>query len=100
MSGSGTRLPIPDVRTSVAIRGLSGPFAHIEPFSPCRVGPGNFTPSFSQIRSRVIPPHEGCRLPWRFGAPPVASWLAPNVGDLPPSLHGHYEAVRPQPAHR
>src|SRR5258707_11798852 len=25
-----------------------------------------------------------------FGAPPVASWLAPNVGDLPPSLHEHY----------
>jgi hypothetical protein len=25
-----------------------------------------------------------------IGAPPVASWLAPNVGDLPPSLHGHY----------
>src|SRR6266851_6733411 len=24
------------------------------------------------------------------GAPPVASWLTPNVGDLPPSLHGHY----------
>jgi len=27
-----------------------------------------------------------------FGAPPVASWLTPNVGDLPPSLHGHYPA--------
>ena len=37
-----------------------------------------------------MPPHEGCRLPLRIGAPPVASWLAPNVGDLPPSLHGHY----------
>src|SRR5262249_10943499 len=23
---------------------------------------------------------------------PVASWPAPNVGDLPPSLHGHYPA--------
>src|SRR5271169_4369279 len=39
---------------------------------------------------RLVPPHEGCRLPSRIGAPPVASWLAPNVGDLPPSLHGHY----------
>src|SRR6266851_4949777 len=29
-------------------------------------------------------------LPPRIGAPPVASWLAPNVGDLPPSLHEHY----------
>jgi hypothetical protein len=37
-----------------------------------------------------VPPHEGCRLPSRIGAPPVASWLAPNVGDLPPSLHEHY----------
>jgi len=34
----------------------------------CRVGPGSFTPSRSQIRT----------------------WLTPNVGDLPPSLHGHY----------
>ena len=25
-----------------------------------------------------------------FKAPPVAGWLAPNVGDLPPSLHDHY----------
>ena len=23
-------------------------------------------------------------------APPVTGWLAPNVGDLPPSLHEHY----------
>ena len=36
--------------------------------------------------------NEGCRLPSRIGAPPVASWLTPNVGDLPPSLHGHYPA--------
>ena len=39
-----------------------------------------------------MPPNEGCRLPSRIGAPPVASWLTPNVGDLPPSLHGHYPA--------
>jgi len=25
-----------------------------------------------------------------FKAPPVAGWLAPNVGDLPPSLREHY----------
>jgi hypothetical protein len=37
-----------------------------------------------------VPPREGCRLPSRIGARPVASWLAPNVGDLPPSLHEHY----------
>jgi hypothetical protein len=37
-----------------------------------------------------VPPHEGCRLPSRIGAPPVASWLAPNGDDLPPSLHEHY----------
>src|SRR5258707_8439360 len=27
-----------------------------------------------------------------MGPPPVASWLPPNVGDLPPSLHGHSPA--------
>src|SRR5438067_8660803 len=64
----------------------------------CRVGPRSFTPSRSQIRTshsrviRLVPPNEGCRLPSRIGAPPVASWLTPNVGDLPPSLHGHYPA--------
>jgi len=39
-----------------------------------------------------VPPNGGCRLPSRIGAPPGASWLTPNVGDLPPSLHGHYPA--------
>src|SRR5258707_9061141 len=43
-------------------------------------------------KRRLVPPNEGCRLPSRIGAPPVASWLTPNVGDLPPSLHGHYPA--------
>src|SRR6185312_10188594 len=58
----------------------------------------SFTPSRSQIRTRhsrvirLVPPNEGCRLPSRIGAPPVASWLTPNVGDLPPSRHGHYPA--------
>jgi hypothetical protein len=78
----------------------------------CRVGPVSLTPSRSQIRTlnsrvlRLVPPNEGCRLRSRIGAPPVASWLTPSVGDLPPSLHGHtplpryYGAVRPYPPHR
>ena len=37
-----------------------------------------------------MPSHEGCRLPSRIGAPPVASWLAPNGDDPPSSLHEHY----------
>jgi len=41
---------------------------------------------------RLVPPNEGCRLPPRIGAPPVASWPALNVDDLPPLLHGHYPA--------
>jgi hypothetical protein len=36
--------------------------------------------------------NEGCRLPPKIGAHPVASWLTPDVGDLPPLLHGHYPA--------
>src|SRR6516162_3140434 len=44
------------------------------------------------VENWLVPPNEGCRLPSRIGAPPVASWLTPNVGDLPPSLHGHYPA--------
>src|SRR5664279_4473905 len=36
--------------------------------------------------------NEGCRLPSKIGAHPVASWLPPDVGDLPPLLHGHYPA--------
>src|SRR5258706_7992665 len=53
----------------------------------CRVGPGSLTPSRSQIRTlnsrviRLVPPNEGCRLRSRIGAPPVASWLTPSVGD-------------------
>ena len=37
-----------------------------------------------------MPSHEGCRLPLRHGAHPVASWLDLNVDDLLPSLRGHY----------
>ena len=39
-------------------------------------------------------------IPSRIGAPPVASWLAPNGDDLPPSLHEHYTrfiATKKQP---
>jgi hypothetical protein len=39
-----------------------------------------------------VPPIEGCRLPLKYGAPPVASWLDLNVDDLPPWLHGHCPA--------
>jgi hypothetical protein len=70
---------------------------HVSAFPQrCRVDPGSLTPSRSQIRTlnsrviRLVPPNEGCRLRSRIGAPPVASWLTPNVGDLPPSLHGNY----------
>jgi hypothetical protein len=43
----------------------------------CRVGPGNFTPSPSQNRTghsrviRLVPPHEGCRLPLIIGLLPL-----------------------------
>src|SRR5262249_26462193 len=66
----------------------------------CRVGPGNFTPSLSQIRTshsrviRLVPPREGCRLPLNFGflpMPVVRQRLTRSNGDdPPPSLHGHY----------
>jgi hypothetical protein len=39
--------------------------------------------------------NESCRLPPNIGAHPVASWLAFDVGDLPPLLHGHYPASSP-----
>jgi hypothetical protein len=63
----------------------------------CRVGPGTFTPSLSQIRTRysriirLVPPREGCRLPLNLRAPPgTASWPKLNGDDPPPSLHEHY----------
>jgi len=36
--------------------------------------------------------NEGCRLSPKIGAHPVVSWLTPDVGDLPPLLHGNYPA--------
>ena len=62
----------------------------------CRVGPGNFTPSPSQIRTgysriiRLVPPREGCRLPLKKGLFPASRLTQINGDDLPPSLHGHY----------
>src|SRR5580692_9094515 len=47
-------------------------------------------PDLTLSRHPARAPNEGCRLPSRIGAPPVVSWLVPNVGDLPPLLHGHY----------
>src|SRR5258706_15456468 len=64
----------------------------------CRVGPGNFTPSPSQIRTgysriiRLVPSREGCRLPLNEGLLP-ANQLAQISGDDPPSsLQPHYRA--------
>jgi hypothetical protein len=57
-----------------------------EPYRPCRVGPGNFTPSPSQIRTgysriiRLLPSREGCRLPLNEGLLP-ANQLAQISGD-------------------
>src|SRR6202049_2666448 len=72
-----------------------------------RVGPVNFTPSLSQIRTgysriiRLVPSREGCRLPLNEGLLP-ANQLAQISGDDPPpslqpplrGLRRYYEAVR------
>ena len=56
------------------IRWQAGPAATV---ANCRVGPGNFTTSLSQIRTgysriiRLVPPHEGCRLPLNVGFLPL-----------------------------
>src|SRR5215471_12812145 len=60
-------------------RGVSPRAAH-------RSGRDTLASSGSCHRTKAAAP------PLRIGAPPVASWLTPNVGDLPPSLHGHYSA--------
>jgi hypothetical protein len=57
----------------------------------CRVGPGNFTPSRSQIRtSRWVPPLPVD--PVQRGGPSRSTGITP--------LHHYYGAVRPYPAHR
>ena len=52
MSPPGTNLPIWDVRSSVAIGDKRTTYAQCEFFAFCRVGPGNFTPSPSQVAAR------------------------------------------------
>ena len=62
----------------------------------CRVGPGNFTPSLSPIRTgysriiRLVPSREGCRLPLNEGLLPANQLAQINGDDPPPSLRPHY----------
>ena len=66
--------------------------------SRCRVGPGNFTPSPSQIRTgysriiRLVPSREGCRLPLNEGLLPANQLAQISGDDPPPSLQPHYRA--------
>ena len=70
--------------------------AEISPLRRRRVGPGNFTPSLSQIRTgysriiRLVPPHEGCRLPLNEGLLPANQLAQISGDDPPPSLQPHY----------
>ena len=63
-----------------------------------RVGPGNFTPSLSQIRTgysriiRLVPSREGCRLPLNEGLLPANQLAQISGDDPPPSLQPHYRA--------
>jgi hypothetical protein len=65
-------------------------------FRKCRVGPGSFTPSPSQIRTgysriiRLVPSHEGCRLPLNKGLLPANQLAHISGDDPPPSLQPHY----------
>jgi hypothetical protein len=64
----------------------------------CRVGPGNFTLSPSQNRTRhshvirLVPPREGCRLPFKIGFLPLPvdrsqwRWPAPFAPRALPSF--------------
>jgi hypothetical protein len=62
----------------------------------CRVGPRNFTPSPSQIRTgysriiRLVPSHGGCRLPLNKGLLPANQLAHISGDDPPPSLQPHY----------
>src|SRR4249920_732779 len=51
--------------------------------------PGEFHPE-PLTDPDVILSHHPARATARRLPPSVESWLAPNVGDLPPSLHEHY----------
>ena len=83
-------------RLHVRCHGQTRNHCHVAKSRFCRVGPGNFTPSPSQIRTgysriiRLVPSHEGCRLPLNEGLVP-ANQLAHISGDDPsPSLQSHY----------
>src|SRR5258706_9230651 len=71
---------------SSATRAPSSP--RLSPVRSCRVGPGNFTPSPSQIRTgysriiRLVTSREGCRLPLNKGLLP-ANQLAHISDDDP-----------------
>ena len=50
---------------------------------------------------RLVSPHQGCRLPLTFWAPPSLTRLAQvNGDDLPPLLHGRYPASSLLPGSR
>ena len=119
LSSSGERareaLPWPAASRSIGVLDQSGQHALAEekrlgrpmPSRPGEFHPEPLTdPDLTLSVIRLVPPTEGCRLPSRIGAPPVASRLAPDLSDLPPLLHGltplhhYYGAVRPWPAHQ
>ncbi len=62
----------------------------------CRVGPGNFTPSPSQIRTgisrfiRLVPSREGCRLLLNEGLIRANPLAHISSDDPPPSLYDHH----------
>jgi len=70
--------------------------AHPECFSVCRVARGNFTPSPSLIWTgysriiRLVPSHEGCRLPLNKRLLPANKLAHISGDDPPPSLQSHY----------
>src|SRR6185312_16763025 len=75
---------------------LGGRAAPKEEIRVCRVGPRNFTPSPSQIRTgysriiRLVPSHEGCRLPLNKELLPANQLAHISGDDPPPSLQPHY----------
>ena len=86
-SAGGTRQKITAVQQFRLVIEALPPWDRSEPQArTCRVGPGNFTPSLSQIRTgysriiRLVPPREGCRLPLNEGLVP-ANRLAQINGD-------------------
>ena len=98
-----------DQRTAPAgmsAAGGSGRAAPKEEVRVCRVGPGNFTPSPSQIRTgysriiRLVPSHEGCRLPLNKGLLPANQLAHISGDDLPPSLYAQREMQTSTLIHR